>query len=84
MDAAIAEGDAPFVAPVGSVGRRLYHRMAAGDRAAAVLHADYAAHIVGARVPAHRPRLSERLAAELSVDTEALLRDAERGVQMMP
>ncbi len=83
-DDEVAEGDAPFVAPVGSVGRRLYQRMAAGDCEAAVRYGDYANRTASAPVPPDRLRLSERLATELGVDTDALLREAEGSVQMMP
>src|SRR5215208_2350587 len=75
-DDEVAEGDAPFMAPVGSVGRRLYQRMAAGDREAAVRYGDYADRTAGAPVPPDRLWLSERLAAELGVDREALVREA--------
>ena len=71
----IAEGDRPFLPPEGTVTRRLYRRMAAGDREAAGLVWHYFAAVAGMPVPATKLLLGGRLASGLGVDREALVRE---------
>ena len=71
----IAEGDRPFLPPEGTVTRRLYRLMAAGDREAAGLVYHYFDAAAGMPVPPARLRLGAWLAAALGVDAEALLRE---------
>ena len=73
----IAEGDRPFLPPEGTVTRRLYRLMAAGDGEAAGLIYHYFDAAAGMPVPTAKLRLGERLAAALGVDAGALLREVE-------
>ena len=73
-----------FLPPAGTVAGRLARWPVPAPPEMAGLAFYYDAFVQGLAVPAERLLLDERVAAALGVDREALLREAECAVQMMP